>query len=82
MAGTDNFIIAIQTALHAIISIYAGIQVFNGITAMIEAKGSQNPDTQSQGGKTLAVGVALMVVGNTIVLALVELIKANMTAGG
>ena len=77
--GVDAFVTQLQAALHAIVSITGAVFCFIGIIAFIEAQSEQDPGAKSRGGKALGTGLAILVVGNGLVIAFITLVNANMT---
>jgi hypothetical protein len=58
----------IQTALQTIVSIVGGGFALIGAIALIQSQSSNDENQKSQGVKQLAVGLALIIVGNGLVL--------------
>ena len=72
--STTSFTAAMKTALQAIFTIAGVVVLFMGIAAIVEANHENDPVQKSKGGKTVGVGVGIIVLGNVGVPALITMI--------
>jgi uncharacterized membrane-anchored protein len=70
---TSAFRSAVQTGLMTVITIVGGGFLLIGVVTFIQSQSSNDENQKTQGVKQIAVGIALIVIGNGLVLGFMSL---------